>query len=113
MMKSFLYLHFIRTSDKLKFEWDENKNEENICKHGINFVDVPEIFNGPLVVGLDTRRDYGEDRWLMTGILQDMIIAVVMVERGDDVMRIISARKVGKNEKQKYEKIIKNGLGTT
>ena len=46
----------------MKFDWDENKRLENIAKHGIDFIDVPEMFDGPMLVNLDTRCDYGEDR---------------------------------------------------
>ena len=46
----------------MKFEWDESKRRENIKKHGIDFVEVPAIFDGPLLEALDDRRVYGEDR---------------------------------------------------
>jgi uncharacterized DUF497 family protein len=48
------------------FEWDEDKNQENIRKHGFDFGDAWEIFEAPLLTALDTRTHYGEDRW--TGI---------------------------------------------
>lgn len=52
----------------MKFEWDENKRRENIRKHGIDFHDVPMVFDGPMLVRLDTRTDYGEeDRWIGNG----------------------------------------------
>jgi uncharacterized DUF497 family protein len=43
------------------FEWDEQKNKENIRKHGLDFADAPEVFLGPLLTDLDTRKDYGEN----------------------------------------------------
>ena len=42
----------------MKVEWDESKRDENISKHGIDFADVPEMFEGPMLVRLDTRHDY-------------------------------------------------------
>jgi len=48
----------------MRFEWDEQKNKTNIRKHGLDFADAPEIFDEPTVVRLDTRQDYGEDRWI-------------------------------------------------
>lgn len=42
----------------MQFEWDEAKNLENIRKHKIDFVDVPEIFEGPMLIELDDRIDY-------------------------------------------------------
>jgi hypothetical protein len=46
----------------VKFEWDARKNEANIRKHGFDFHDTWEVFQGPLLARLDERKDYGEDR---------------------------------------------------
>lgn len=48
----------------MRFEWDESKNAENIRKHKIDFADVPAMFAGPMLVKLDDRQDYGEERWI-------------------------------------------------
>jgi uncharacterized DUF497 family protein len=47
----------------VNFEWDEDKNQENIRKHGFDFADAWEIFEAPMLTALDTREDYGEERW--------------------------------------------------
>ena len=47
----------------MKFEWDEKKNEINIRKHKIEFRDVQQVFDGPMIVNIDDRMDYGEVRW--------------------------------------------------
>ncbi|MEP6912944.1 MAG: BrnT family toxin [bacterium] len=44
----------------MNFEWDEDKNQENIRKHGLDFGDAWEIFRFPLLANLDTRTYYGE-----------------------------------------------------
>jgi uncharacterized DUF497 family protein len=46
----------------MQFEWDEQKNLANIRKHGFSFADAWEIFDAPMLVDLDDRRNYGEDR---------------------------------------------------
>lgn len=46
----------------VKFEWDEDKNEANVEKHGLDFEDASEVFDSPMLVALDMRQDYGEDR---------------------------------------------------
>jgi len=46
----------------MRFEWDEKKNKANIKKHGLDFADAPEMFDHPMLVSLDTRYDYDEDR---------------------------------------------------
>lgn len=90
----------------MKFEWDEEKNLENIRRHGIDFADVPEIFQWYMLIDLDEREDYGEDRWVGMGILRNSIVVVVFSERQDDTIRIISARKANKYERKRYQQAI-------
>ena len=94
-----------------RFEWDEQKNEENIRKHGLDFEDAPEVFNFPMLVRLDDRTDYGEDRWIGVGMIRGRVVVVVYTERdGGDTIRVISLRKALKHERQGYEKILSHGL---
>ncbi|MFZ6644004.1 BrnT family toxin [Undibacterium sp. TC4M20W] len=90
----------------MRFEWDENKNQINIRKHGIDFSDATDIFKHPMLTLFDGREDYGEDRWIALGWIRSMIGVVVYVEREGDVIRIISARKATKNEVKRYEQSI-------
>lgn len=46
----------------MKFTWNETKNAVNRRKHGIDFSDVPSVFDYPMVMFLDQRKEYGEDR---------------------------------------------------
>jgi uncharacterized DUF497 family protein len=87
------------------------KNETNIRKRGIDFNDIPEIFDGPMIINIDDRIDYNEERYIGIGVLRNIIVVVVFVEKGDDVIRIISARKANKHESKNFEKEIKNRLG--
>jgi uncharacterized DUF497 family protein len=48
-------------------EWDEEKRRANIIKHALDFADAGEIFEGPMLMGLDDREDYGDDRWIAIG----------------------------------------------
>ncbi|ODS22447.1 hypothetical protein AB835_14095 [Candidatus Endobugula sertula] len=92
----------------MQFEWDDAKNALNIRKHGIDFEDVKDIFNHPVMTVLDTREDYGEPRWLSIGWINTVVGVVVYTECVDDVIRIISARKATKSEVRRYEQAIKN-----
>lgn len=92
----------------LRVEWDEAKNRRNIRKHGIDFADVEEMFNHPLLTLQDDRYDYGEPRWISIGRLQTLIAVVVYTERDQDVVRIISARKATRYEVRHYEQAIEN-----
>lgn len=67
----------------MEFEWDEIKNAENIRKHGIDFGDVVEMFNYPMLISLDTRQDYSEDRWIGVGMMRNIVAVVVYLEWQD------------------------------
>jgi len=87
----------------MRFNWDEAKRHENIAKHGIDFVDVPEMFDRPMLIRLDTRYDYGEDRWIGMGLFRSMVAVVIYVEWEDEkTIRIISARKATRHENRDY-----------
>ena len=94
------------------FEWDEEKNKENIHKHELDFADAWEIFEAPMLIGIDTREDNGEIRQIGIGFLRNIIVVVVFTERNDDIIRIISLRKALKYERERFEETLRNELGT-
>lgn len=95
----------------MRFEWDERKNEENVRKHLIDFVDVPAAFDSPMLVRRDARFDYGEERWTGIGLLQGRIVVIVFVERdSEETIRIISVRKALKHEQEEYSQYVSIGL---
>lgn len=88
----------------MEFEWDTIKNQRNIEKHGIDFIDAVRIFEHPTLTIVDNRRDYGEKRIAATGTVEDVILYVVYTIR-DSVLRIISARRANRRERKKYFEI--------
>lgn len=94
----------------MKFEWDETKNRINIKKRGIDFHDIREVFNGPMIVNPDDREDYSEDRWTGTGFLRNLPVIIIFTERNDTV-RIISARKANRYERKEFEREVRDRLG--
>jgi len=74
-------------------------------KHGIDFADVPAMFEGDVFTIEDTRFDYGETRYITFGLLQYRVIVVAHTDE-NGVTRIISARKATKNEENIYFKEI-------
>jgi uncharacterized protein len=93
------------------FEWDEDKNQKNIRIHGFDFGDAWKVFDGPLFMALDTRSHYGEDRWIVIGLLGDRIVVVIFTTRGSGTVRLISLRKALKHEPKQFEEAIKDELG--
>jgi uncharacterized protein (DUF4415 family)/uncharacterized DUF497 family protein len=53
----------------MRFEWDEEKRRVNLEKHGIDFVDAVKLFNRPVIVSQDQKKDYGEKRFACYGYL--------------------------------------------
>ena len=92
----------------MRFEWDEEKNQANIRKHGFNFTDAWEIFEAPMLISLDVKEDYGEERWIEIGFLRGRIVVFVFTERDDDTIRIISLRKALKYERIQFERTLQN-----
>jgi len=93
----------------MKFEWDENKNRINQEKHGISFEEAKEVFDDALQIAkLDHRFNYFEERWITLGATTKQKVLVVanlfFTEDGDEIIRIISARKANNKERKIYEK---------
>ncbi len=91
------------------FEWDENKNRLNQQKHGISFEEAREIFEDPLhIARLDFRYNYFEERWVTVGNSKKKQLLVAanlfFTDEGEEIIRIISARKANKKERAYYEK---------
>jgi uncharacterized DUF497 family protein len=86
----------------MQYEWDEKKRQINLQQHGIDFADLSPLFAGELVILEDDRYEYGERRFIAFGQLSGRLIAVAFTERGEDVIRLISARKASKHETKQY-----------
>jgi uncharacterized DUF497 family protein len=95
-----------------RFEWDEAKNRVNTRKHGLSFSTAASMFEHPHLVRLDTRQEYGEDRWIAVGLIGPVVCVVVYSDRLDEhgtrTIRIISARKATRHEREEFEKKIGN-----
>lgn len=85
----------------MNFEWDSTKNERNIEKHGIDFDDAIALFEGDYFEDDDNRKDYGERRVRVVGMIDDLLIFLVYTPRGD-TRRIISARRANEQDRKRY-----------
>lgn len=97
----------------MQFEWDEAKRRANILKHGVDFLDAPEMFTGlnPMLVMQDTREDYPEDRFIGVGSSKGRIMVIIFTEPAPETIRIISLRKALKNEQKKFAQTLRHRLG--
>lgn len=84
------------------FEWDEDKAHANLSKHGISFTDAIGVFLDPMQIErIDDRMEFDEERHQVIGQVRGRLLFVVFAERGTAI-RIISARKVTKDEQKEY-----------
>jgi len=87
------------------FEWDENKEKQNIAKHGIRFSTAAKVFNDlHRIEDYDEIHSVSEDRYITVGRVQNNLIVIVTVvyTPRNDTIRIISARIATKKEEEAY-----------
>jgi uncharacterized DUF497 family protein len=88
----------------MRFEWDQKKNRSNRIKHKIGFELAREAFDDPWAISIRERVVEGEERWQLIGALKEGdLLLVAYTQRGEEVVRIISARKATPRERKVYE----------
>jgi uncharacterized DUF497 family protein len=87
--------------------WDQRKRQANLKKHGFDFVDANEVFDGVTFTYEDDRIAYGEQRFVTLGLLRGIIVSIVHTEQ-DDHIRVISMPKATKYEREIYFQNISN-----
>ena len=85
-----------------EFDWDPEKAETNLHKHGVSFPYATRVF---LDLNRQERPDEGEydgeERWLVAGQVDDFVLVVVYTFRGE-IIRLISARRATRYEFIRY-----------
>ena len=87
------------------FDWDVRKNLINIEKHGVSFKMAASAFFDPQAIRVDDdEHSQDEDRFILIGVNKyDNLLTVCHCYRnGDDIVRIISARKANQYEEEVY-----------
>ena len=86
----------------MRITFDLAKDASNQEKHGVSLAEAARLdWDGMLVV-LDMRHEYGEDRYRGIALLGGRMYSVVFTPR-DETMRIISLRKASNTEIDAYE----------
>ncbi|MDQ3259989.1 MAG: BrnT family toxin [Pseudomonadota bacterium] len=90
------------------FSWDDAKDASNQRKHGISFATARLVFDDPLHVSRQDRVENGEQRWQTLGMAGDVVLLLVAhtwheADGGEEHIRIISARRATKLERNVYE----------
>lgn len=88
----------------MRFEWDDEKAQANLEKHGVSFGEATEVFYDPNALeNYDAGHSIAESRFFIIGLSSRRLLYVVYAEREGDTVRIISARKAVRKEREDYE----------
>jgi uncharacterized DUF497 family protein len=86
------------------FEWDDAKARRNLRVHGVDFRRAARAFEDYFAVSwIDASAEYGEERICHLGMVADVLLFVVYVQRGDTI-RIVSARRAEGREYGYYHR---------
>ncbi len=85
----------------MSYQWDPDKAFSNLQKHGVDFADAIEVLSDDLAVTIEDTR-FEEERFITIGIDGFSRILVVVYTWRDDSIRLISARKADRSERQQY-----------
>ena len=91
------------------FEWDKRKASENRQKHGVAFEEAKSAFldeNARVIP--DPEHSDDEDRFVLLGLSVRLRLLVVVhcYRQGEDLIRIISARKADPSERRQYSEFL-------
>ncbi|MDB6128470.1 MAG: uncharacterized protein JWM35_2366 [Verrucomicrobia bacterium] len=77
----------------MRFEWDPNKELENISKHGVDFTTAQRAFSDPKALVLLDEDHSGEAelRWWLLGKIGERVLLVRYTHRADGALRLIGA----------------------
>ena len=88
----------------MKIEWDPQKAKLNLTKHGVAFEEAATALSDPMAVtGADPDHSDNEERYITFGVsARNRLLVVSHAEEGETI-RLISARKASKGERELYE----------
>jgi uncharacterized DUF497 family protein len=85
----------------VRITYDPQKRERTLAERGLDFEDAAVVFGGDFYETIDDRHEYGEERRLTVGLLNERLVMVVWTPRGAD-RHIISMRKCNAREQNRY-----------
>jgi uncharacterized DUF497 family protein len=92
---------------RIRFEWDRVKNSINKRKHGVSFEEAETVFSDEHALLInDPEHSDEEERFILLGLsaaLRTLVVCHCYREK-DEVIRIISARKADRSERNHYNR---------
>jgi uncharacterized DUF497 family protein len=102
-----MYIHGVYYCT-MRYEWDDIKYETNFKKHGVRFEEALIVFSDAFAIEYhdSLNSTLQEERFIRIGMSIECVLVVVFCERvnlnGEEITRIISARKAEPREVDKY-----------
>ena len=90
----------------MRIDWDPNKSRSNQREHGASFETAALVFDDSNQLSLQDRYEGGEERWQTIGLVNGIAVLIVAHtfsdDDGEEIIRIISARKATPRERRRY-----------
>lgn len=86
----------------MRFTWDARKAAANLRKHRVDFEEAVSVFVDPLALVSEDKTHPGRSL-IIEESLRQRVVLTIFVERGEDEVRIISARRATNHERRRYE----------
>jgi len=85
----------------ITFEFNEQKSQANLLKHGIDFIEAQDLWNDPRLLEIPAKTE-DEPRYLLIGLISGKHWSAVITYRNASV-RLISVRRSRPEEVDLYE----------
>ncbi len=93
----------------MDFEWDQRKAASNLRKHGVSFAEALSVFADPLALIFDDEdHSEKEEREIIIGHSGTGRLLLVCFAAGETTIRVFSARKATKRERNDYEENVQS-----
>lgn len=88
----------------MEFEWNDDKANANLAKHGVSFSEAQTVFDDPLFVDFyDPDHSTNEERYIIIGQSEQHRLLLVSYTERRNKIRLISAREATRLERDAYE----------
>ena len=88
----------------MRIEFDQKKAISNLKKHGVSFDEAATALLDPMALAQEDANAQGEERYILVGMSNSgQLLALCYTLRGNDAIRLISARSATKKERRQYE----------
>jgi len=92
----------------MEYEWDENKRQSNLEKHGLDFVIAYNIYESADKLSIPSNNS-NEFRWIdIAPVGKELVVLTLVYTYREEIVRIISLRKASKKERRFYNEKRKN-----